>query len=185
MATGAAAQKVTYATTEALGGDLVYLMLHGDYLDSSRFWGEDTADGEEAVNLSNIPERAGRIVFTGCCWGALAGDQPALRALPGTVISPKVPESSIALTFLVRGAIAFIGCTAAHYSPLEPPYGYFGGPMHEAFWRSIAAGKAPAQALFEAKVEYALAFPHGRTTPQYEAIEYKILRAYTCLGLGW
>jgi len=175
----------TYETTAMLGGDLVYLMLHGDYIDSSRFWGEDTSNNSEAVNLGNIPDPGGRVVFTGCCWGALAGDQPALRALPGVAASPKVAESSIALTFLLRGAVAFVGCTGAHYSPTEEPYNYFGGPMHEAFWRSIAGGAAPAQALFDAKVEYVRGFPHGRTSAVQEAIEYKILREYTCLGLGW
>jgi beta-lactamase superfamily II metal-dependent hydrolase len=178
-------QPTTFETTATLGGDLVYLMLHGDYIDSSRFWGENTANASEAVNLSNIPDPGGRVVFTGCCWGALAADQPALRALPGVVVSPKVAESSIALTFLRRGAVAFVGCTGAHYSPTEEPYNYFGGPMHQAFWRSIATGAAPAQALFDAKVEYVRGFPHGRTSAVQEAIEYKILRQYTCLGLGW
>jgi hypothetical protein len=175
----------TFETTSALGSDLVYLMLHGDYIDSSRFWGENTANNREAVNLGNIPNPGGRIVFTGCCWGALAADQPALRALPGVAASPKAAESSIALTFLRNGALAFIGCTGAHYSPTEPPYDYFGGPIHGAFWRSIASGQAPAQALFDAKVEYVRGFPHGRTSALQEAIEYKILRQYTCLGLGW
>jgi hypothetical protein len=178
-------QPTTYETTAMLGGDLVYLMLHGDYIDSSRFWGENTANNSEAVNLTNIPDPGGRVVFTGCCWGALAADQPALRALPGVVISPKVAESSIALTFLLRGAVAFVGCTGSHYSPTVEPYNYFGGPMHEAFWRSIADGAAPARALFDAKVEYVRGFPHGRTSAVQEAIEYKILRQYTCLGLGW
>jgi hypothetical protein len=29
------------------------------------------------------------------------------------------------------------------------------------------------------------AIPHGRTTDIGHAIELKILREYTCLGLGW
>jgi beta-lactamase superfamily II metal-dependent hydrolase len=178
-------QPTTFETISALGGDLVYLMLHGDYIDSSRFWGENTANNREAVNLSNIPDPGGRVIFTGCCWGALAADQPAFRALPGAVVSPKVAESSIALTFLRRGAVAFVGCTGAHYSPTQEPYDYFGGPMHQAFWRSIGTGAAPAQAIFDAKVEYVRGFPHGRDSAVQEAIEYKILRQYTCLGLGW
>ena len=43
----------------------------------------------------------------------------------------------------------------------------------------------PARALFDAKIAYARDFPHGRTSTAQEAIEYKILREYTCLGLRW
>jgi beta-lactamase superfamily II metal-dependent hydrolase len=178
-------QPTTTDQVPPLDGDLVYLMLHGDYVDSSRFWGEATPNNREAVNVSNVPMRAARIVFTGCCWGALAADQPALRSVPGSVPAAKVAESSIALTFLLAGATAFIGCTGAHYSPTQPPYDYFGGPMHTAFWQGILARKPPAQALFDAKVAYVSGFPHGRNSPVQQAIEYKILRQYTCLGLGW
>jgi beta-lactamase superfamily II metal-dependent hydrolase len=178
-------QPTTSEQVPPLDGDLVYLMLHGDYLDSSRFWGEATPNNREAVNVSNVPTRAARIVFTGCCWGALVADQPALRSAPGSAPAAKVAESSIALTFLQAGATAFIGCTGAHYSPTEPPYDYFGGPMHTAFWKGILARKPPAQALFDAKVDYVSGFPHGRSSPVQQAIEYKILRQYTCLGLGW
>jgi hypothetical protein len=178
-------QPTTADQVPPLDGDLCYLMLHGDYLDSSRFWGEATPNNREAVNVSNVPTPAARIVFTGCCWGALAADQPALRSVPGNVPAAKVAESSMALTFLLAGATAFLGCTGAHYSPTEPPYDYFGGPMHTAFWTGILAGKPPAQALFDAKIDYISGFPHGRSSSVQQAIEYKILRQYTCLGLGW
>jgi beta-lactamase superfamily II metal-dependent hydrolase len=178
-------EPTTFEQAPALEADLVYLMLHGDYEDSSRFWGENTANDVEAVNLTNIPRPGARVVFTGCCWGALTVDQPALRSLPGSVPAPKVSTSSIALRFLECGATAFVGCTGAHYSPTEAPYGYFGGPMHEAFWQGLGTGRAPAQALFDAKVEYVRGFPHGRDSDTQQAIEYKILRQYTCLGLGW
>jgi hypothetical protein len=39
------AEPTTFAETPALDGDLVYLMPHGDFADSSRFWGEDTPSG--------------------------------------------------------------------------------------------------------------------------------------------
>jgi hypothetical protein len=168
-----------------LESDHVYLMLHGDFLDSARFWGEDTTDNREAVNVTNIPSRSGRFVFTGCCWGALTVDQPAARTLGGAVPAPKPAAASMALTFLERGATAFVGCTGAHYSPTEEPYAYFGGPMHEAFWKSLLGGASPARALFEAKIEYVRDWPHGGDTAVHQAIEYKILRQYTCLGLGW
>jgi beta-lactamase superfamily II metal-dependent hydrolase len=167
-----------------LDADRVYLMLHGDFLDSGRFWGESDDGSIEAVNLANIPDPAGRVVFTGCCWGALTVDQPAARLPAGTPPGPKAPASSIALTFLLNGATAFVGCTGAHYSPMVEPYDYFGGPMHEAFWNRLA-GAQPAKALFEAKGDFAAGFPHGRPRGIQRAIEHKILAQYTCLGLGW
>lgn len=167
-----------------LDGEHVYLMLHGDFFDSSRFWGEGTTGNREAVNLTNIPSPSGKVVFTGCCWGALTVDQPAVRALAHVPPAQKSPGASIALTFLQNGATAYVGCTGAHYSPTDPPYDYFGGPMHAAFWRRLR-DSPPAKALFEAKIDYVGGFPHGRNTPLQQAIEYKILRQYTCLGLGW
>ena len=167
------------------GGDRVYIMLHGDYSDGSRFWGEETPNDREALNVTNVPKRAPAVVFTGCCWGALTVDRPAGRLAPGQPLVPKTPETSIALTFLRNGARAFIGCTGAHYSPREEPFNYFGGPMHNAFWSRVLKGANPAKALFDAKDEYLHAMPHGQTAPSSAAIEFKIWRQYTCLGLGW
>jgi beta-lactamase superfamily II metal-dependent hydrolase len=177
-------KETTFKTLPALDGEHLYLMLHGSDVDSTRFWGEDTPDNAEALNLKNITRPAARVVFTGCCWGALTADQPALRALPGEVPAAKSAGSSIALAFLERGSTAFVGCTGAHYSPTEQPYGYFGGPMHAAFWHHLR-DMPPAKALFEAKVDYLRDFPHGRRTPFQLAVEYKILNQYTCLGLAW
>ena len=169
----------------SLDGERVYLMLHGDYSDGSRFWGEDTPNNLEAVNVGNLPAQCGSVVFTGCCWGALSVDQPAVQVTPTTQLSIKAPESSMALSFLARGAVAFVGCTGAHYSPVEKPYRYFGGPMHEEFWRNMQRGSAPAQALFDAKVAYLSGIPHRDKSALAQAIEHKILHQYTCLGLGW
>jgi hypothetical protein len=168
-----------------LDAERVYFMLHGDYIDSSRFWGEGTQQNREAVNVSNVPNASGAVVFTGCCWGALTVDTPAGHVDPGRPFGQKTPGASIALTFLAKGAKAFIGCTGAHYSPNVHPYNFYGGPLHESFWRRYNAGAPPAQALFEAKREYAAGIPHGQTGLKSQAIENKILRQYTCLGLGW
>jgi hypothetical protein len=168
-----------------LDTDYVYLMLHGDYTDGSRFWGEETDSDIEAVNLSNIPAATGAVVFSGCCWGALTIDKPAGRHLPGQSLGVKTPDASIALAFLERGARAFVGCTGAHYSPLDEPYDYFGGPMHRAFWSEVLGGTPPALALFNAKKQYVAGMPHGQTSAAGRAIEFKIFRQFTCLGLGW
>ena len=42
----------------------------------------------------------------------------------------------------------------------------------------------PARALLEAKKEFLAGIPH-RPGPVAKAIEMKIFRQYTCLGLGW
>lgn len=180
-------QPVTYDANPrySLSGDRVYIMLHGDYADGSRFWGEETQGNREAVNISNLPGNSGAVVFTGCCWGALTVNTPAGRVLNGRSFGQKSPDDSLAMSFLGRGAIGFIGCTGSHYSPLQPPYRFFGGPMHEAFWSAYSTGRSPAQTLFDAKLQYLRGMPHGQTTANAQAIEYKILRQYTCLGLGW
>lgn len=165
--------------------DHLYLMLHGDSRDATRFWGEGVPGDEEAINLATLPSKFYGTAFAGCCWGGLPAVARAVDASPGTGVGGRTPDESIALALLKAGARAFVGCTGAHYSPLEPPYRYFGGPMHEAFWRRLAAGEAPAEALFGAKIEYIEGMPHGRRSAISHAIEHKTLWQYTCLGLGW
>jgi hypothetical protein len=171
----------THLAPPRLGARRVYFMLHGDHRDGTSFWGEEAP--HEAVNLNNVCPAD--VVFAGCCWGGLCSDTPAGRFQPGSAIAPRGPLNSLALAFLRAGAKAFVGCTGAHYSPMEPPYDYFGGPLHDGFFRRLDAGEAPAQALFNAKVEYLRAIPHGQEGPLRQAIEYKVLRQFTCLGLGW
>jgi hypothetical protein len=165
----------------------VYYMLHGSARDATRFWGEtEGGTAFEAVAVENVPgNAAGSVVLTGCCWGAMAMSPPAARARPETPLRTRGPEASMAIAYLRGGALAFVGCTGSHYSPLKPPYDYFGKPMHDAFWNAIATGKAPAEALFQAKKEFVRGMPHGRTDPFSRAVEAKILRQFTCLGLGW
>jgi beta-lactamase superfamily II metal-dependent hydrolase len=181
-------QPVKYDQTNppiSLAAQRLYLMLHGDYSDASRFWGEDELGSVEALNVGNIPQQFTGVVFTGCCWGALPVTEPAIMADVTQPPAHRATSSSVAFTFLKAGARAFVGCTGAHYSPLEAPFDYFGSPMHRAFWRFMGEGQAPALALFNAKKEYVAGMPHGQTGVLSRAIEFKILRQYTCLGLGW
>jgi len=163
----------------------VYLMLHGADFDGSRFWGEDSTGTIEAFNITNIPPKCTGVVFTGCCWGALFVETTAAQATLGQKVAPMAPEASIALSFLKSGVQGFIGCTGTHYSPLQSPYEYYGGPMHNAFWRLQQQGLPPARALFEAKDEYRRGMPFAQRSPLGRAIGWKILRQFVCLGLGW
>jgi len=163
----------------------VYVMLHGSDNDATRFWGEGKTGAVEALNLSNIPDDMAGVVFAGCCWGALPVNIKAVQWSLGIPISGRTAETSIAMAYLKAGALAFIGCTGVHYSPTQPPYNYYGGPMHKLFWTNYLAGLSPASALFAAKGQYVNGIPHGPNDDASVAIELKILRQYKCLGLGW
>jgi beta-lactamase superfamily II metal-dependent hydrolase len=176
--------------SDAVNSHRVYLMLHGSAEDASVFLGE-AAIGDisqiPALDLQSLPNKCqGAVVFTGCCWGALTLDRTAAQSgMPGP---PRMRNdgNSIALSFLRRGARAYIGCTGTHYSPDTPPYDFFGGPMHTAFWEAMKEpNMPPALALHQARVVYLNGLPHGRTEASEQAIEYKIFHQFTCLGLGW
>jgi len=165
-----------------------YFMLHGSDTDGTRFWGEDDEGSVEAVNLANLAgavDARGATVLTGCCWGALTVQETAARVRDHWAVTPRTAASSLALRFLELGALAYVGCTGAHYSPLDGQLNFFGEPIHRMFWADYAAGAAPARALFNAKQAYIRDMPHGLETAPEWAIEYKILRQFTCLGLGW
>jgi hypothetical protein len=189
---GSAALLVSEPTTSSTtgpgndAGDIVYFMLHGSDADATRFWGESAVSGTvEAANTANVPQSLAGVVFAGCCWGALTVDQRASLAVAGQPLGIRTAAQSMALSYLHAGCRAFIGCTGTHYSPTASPYAYFGGPMHTAVFRRLVGGMGPAEALFEAKIEYASGMPHGQFSTVGKAIEYKIWRQFTCLGLGW
>lgn len=162
---------------------LVYFMLHGYDTDGTRFAGQEP-EYPEAFHIDLVPQNGGGVVFTGCCWGALTVRQIASRVPRTGGIAPRTPDQSIALRYLRAGYNAFVGCTGSHYSPLEREM-TFGNPMHVAFWRQLIDGRPPAEALFQAKVQYLRDLPHGLIDLLDIATEHKILRQYTCLGLGW
>jgi len=172
-----------------LTGDHVYLMLHGDYRDAAHFWGETREqDTIEAVAIENVAVSPGAVVFSGCCWGALTVREPAVAARAGTRLTPRTPQDSLALRFLERGALAFVGCTGVHYSPTQAPYDYLGGPLHRRFWHHMlndGASVVPAEALFAARQDFLQGIPERAASSTQEAIERKLYDEFTCLGLGW
>jgi hypothetical protein len=135
-----------------------------------------------AIDAKTLPGAGIGVAFAGCCWGALTVSEPAFlgQATP----TPRMLERSMALLVLKAGARAFVGATGVHYSPGEAG-NFFGGPLHGAFWTEIVGGRAPAEALFNARNAYLRAIPHGRTSLFDLAVERKIYKEFTCLGLGW
>ncbi len=164
----------------------VYFMLHGSDADGSAFWGDDPATGRqlEAIDVPALPARLRGVVFTGACWGALIVTRRAAAQSLDRPPQGKSPDLSLALSALRRGCQAFVGCTGSHYSPLGRKPDAAGGPLHVAFWKHHRAGRPPAEALFLAKRDYAAKIPY-RDDPLEEAVDQKILRQFTCLGLGW
>jgi beta-lactamase superfamily II metal-dependent hydrolase len=160
----------------------IYFMLHGDYRDSTTYWGEDDAGNTPAIDISSLPASGVGLAFAGCCWGALTVSEPAIIA--GERPTPRMVERSIALSILKAGAKAFVGATGVHYSPGEEG-GFFGGPLHAAFWDEIRRRNSPALALFNARHAYLLEIPHGRNALWNFAVERKLYKQFTCLGLGW
>lgn len=169
----------------------LYLMLHGDFADGSTLWGEDqtTRRMVEAFDLTCLPARARGVIFTGACWGALIVTRRANAQDPSRPPQSKLVENSLALAALRAGYRAFIGCTGSHYSPLGKLANQAGGPLHALFWDSLRQGAAPAAALFAAKREYEAHMPYLVDAEDDEAgelaVDQKILRQFTCLGLGW
>jgi hypothetical protein len=170
----------------SITGSELYMVLHGSESDGRSYWGEDAAHKwVEAVHVEHLVDAGldGAVVFSGSCWGALTVDETATRAIPNSPLSPRNPQQSIALCALHRGALAFIGTTGSHWSPL-PDQTNASYPLHEAFWRQIHAGLAPARALRDAKVAYAATF-FGIDDVAELAIRSKTLAQFCCLGLGW
>lgn len=164
--------------------DILYFMLHGDDGDTRRFWGEANGSVLEAFTTDQIPPRFAGVVFSGCCWGALTTTRRALHFQPGEAAVCRTSRDSIALRFLSVGAQAFVGCTGVHYSPPGNEPTSAGGPMHRAFFERLLSGEAPARALFLAKQDCFQALDNG-AAPEEIAISLKIIRQFTCLGLGW
>ena len=167
-----------------LQGSLAYYMLHGDDGDGKKFWGEQPRGvWVEAVTVDTVPKEDIDTAVMGCCWGALPASTKAADWEPGQTIAGRSPAQSIALTLLSAGARAVIGCTGAHYSPLQRPYDTASGPLHQALWSYLNAGEPPAVALLRAKYDYAERVKSVTDANQL-AIANKTLSQFTCLGLG-
>jgi hypothetical protein len=171
-------------TPDDLQAGRVYLLLHGMHTDARIFYGEkEPLKLVEALSLDLVPTDGIDVAVLGCCWGALPASTIAADWQPGQRLAGRVPDQSIAFGLLAAGARAVIGCTGAHYSPPEANPDAASGPFHRTLWDGINNGKSPAQALFDAKWDYADSVVK-LTDPKALAIAYKTLNQFTCLGLG-
>ncbi|MHC2218854.1 MBL fold metallo-hydrolase [Rhizobium leguminosarum] len=159
----------------------LYFMLHGHDVDATQFWGEDNGV-VEAIKVSSLPRSDVGVVFAGCCWGALIVEQKA--SSDRGPLGARSPGQSMALSFLMSGANAFVGCTGAHYSP-NAGENFFSEPLHREFWKEFATTESAAEALFNARKTYLGDMPHGLSRPYHLGIERKLYKQFTCLGLGW
>lgn len=168
----------------AVGGKITYFMLHGSSTDKTTFRGESAEHEIETFQVQNVPVAMGGVVFAGCCYGALISAQPAARH--DAQVTDLVPHESLALSFLRAGAQAFVGCTGAHYSPVQGKKN-FSWPLHEAFMTHLTVGRcAPALALFNARKDYLWGLPYlDVDSTEVQAAEFKTWAQFTCLGLGW
>jgi hypothetical protein len=165
-------------------------MLHGAARDGRQFEGEIRVGGKtqgytRAFTVGKVPERFDGLVFSGCCWGALTVDG---KAGDTATPAPRTKEASIALSYLKAGALAFVGCTGSHYSGEDADRDRnYAVRLHEAFFRQLTGGAAPAKALFEAKLEHLTwTLANQRYLEPIDAARrFKNTMQFTCLGLGW
>jgi hypothetical protein len=168
----------------------LYFVLHGN-VSSNEFFGcrRNSTSTVSAIVLGNIPNELPKtVVFNAACWGALIVDTLARDVNKNSTIECRTAENSAALKFLQSGALAYVGSTGSHYSPIEKYAECFciGVPMHWYFWENIQNGDPPAKALFNAKVKFASRIPHNPLLGIVGKVyELKILFEFTCLGLGW
>ncbi|SOD24101.1 Metallo-beta-lactamase superfamily protein [Variovorax sp. YR752] len=178
------------AEPEHLDSALHYFMLHGDWRDGRTFYGElgNQAGYTNAFAVGNVPKQASGVIFSGCCWGALTVSQRAKDA-GAAPIAPRVVERSIALSYLMAGASAFVGCTGAHYSGANSdPNVNYAALMHRSFWSELPTrGYSASSALHFARQAYSadLAERADSLEPVDLARRLKNRSQFTCLGLGW
>ena len=166
-----------------LDADLIYLMLHGDWEVADVFEGEEPILKHRARHRRRrcrVGSRRG--CLCGLLLGALTVDAIARDVLDGRRFSPRTPVRLHLADVPGERRAGIVGCTGVHYSPIDPPLFHYGEPMHQ-YLRE--AHYSPAQALFDARSQYVRGIPHGPRDLRSQAIEYKIWRQFTCLGIGW
>jgi hypothetical protein len=193
---GAASIKVSekFLSANVMPGDtagsMQYFMLHGSESDATRFTGEFEGGGgsTRAFDIDKVPPKFAGVVFTGCCFGALTVSQKAIVTRSGKPV-PRVPERSIALSYLSAGANAFIGCTGSHYSGKNAdPDSNYAARLHAHFWQLMPRlENAASMALFAARRAFGDDISRRASTMDSLDVARRLKNRtqFTCLGLGW
>lgn len=115
-----------------------YFNLHGS--DTKAEWyGQEGSDYPVALTTKNIPNLKNSIVFSEACYG-------------GYILKKKIKDS-IALSFLKRGVIGFVGSTTIAYGPPKPPPTE-ADLMANLFLEEVIKGRKFGRALLNAKYEF-------------------------------
>ncbi len=125
---------------------ILYFNLHGSK-DTPNWYGQRSgsdpvafSEFPVAIKPGNVPGLERSCVFSEACYGAWIGE--------------KTTDESMALTFMARGCIAFVGSTAIAYGPIAPPSGeadLLGKFFFEYVLRNIPFGES----LRQAKIDFA------------------------------
>lgn len=155
-----------------------YFNLHG-LIDSAEWFGQ--SDPTEAgyydptqsdhpialqpgdILLNNNP--AFKIILSEACFGAN--------------FTNKHINDSIALSFLSKGSLAFVGSTATAYGSNSTPL-IAADFLAQAFWKNIHNGMPAGEALRQAKLS--LAAPVGKTQIALDAEDQKTIISFILLG---
>ena len=178
---------------QGVAADRAYFACHGDYLKASIF---HTFEGNTVFRANQVPDADGTVVLAACCYSAaLTPVSPLGGASNDKPRPPSLPKAkSIAVSYIDRGAKAYVGSTAWLWIPVREPFDHYSAPLHRAFWRNVTERDLPpARALFEAKAEFILNMPYenpevdaGEASPETSTTRHlKNYWSTTCLGLGW
>jgi hypothetical protein len=178
---------------DGIAAERVYFACHADYSSPAIF---KTFQGIPVVKARQVPDADGSIVLAACCYSATTVNVSPLHASTAGLQRPAHlrADQSLALTYIDKGARAYVGFTALLWIPKSSPFGYFGAPLHRMFWENVTGkGIPPARALFEAKAEFILNTPYASpegagnsaAVATSTAKHLKDYWAATCLGLGW
>ncbi|RKZ24332.1 hypothetical protein DRQ20_07200 [bacterium] len=121
----------------SLKKEILYFNVHGS--DTSPYWyGEGNGKYPVILSPRSIPDFSG-VVASEACYGAYILDKKC--------------DESIALTFLKKGAVSFLGSTTIAYGPYYPP-STEADLLVKLYFQELKNGKTCGEALLEAKRKF-------------------------------
>jgi hypothetical protein len=131
---------------EWLRRQVLYFNLHGSK-ETPNWYGQRSPDDPPAfsefpvaISPENVPLLERSCVYSEACYGAW--------------VTGKEQDESLALTFMARGSVAFVGSTAIAYGPIEPPSGE-ADLLGTYFFNYVLRGIPFGECLRQAKIDFA------------------------------